>query len=107
LTGVLGLDSVSLTGGTASFDTKNVGTGKTVTATGMGLSGADAGNYALSNPTETATAAITPELVLNGTTSADDLRLVTDASPQFVDWFVSNGGNVVQQGQLVANDPAG
>ena len=30
--------------GTASFGDKNVGTGKTVTATGLGLTGTDAGN---------------------------------------------------------------
>jgi hypothetical protein len=40
-------DDVSLVGGTAAFDTKNVGTGKTVTLTGATLDGADAGNYTL------------------------------------------------------------
>ena len=63
---MLGTDAVSLTGGTAAFDTKNIGTAKTVTATGFLLSGADAGNYTLSNPTETTTANITPQTVLNG-----------------------------------------
>ena len=37
--------SSTLTGGTATFDNKNVGTGKTVTLTGATLTGADAGNY--------------------------------------------------------------
>ena len=36
---------MSLTGGTAAFADKNVGTGKTVTVTGLTLSGTDAGNY--------------------------------------------------------------
>src|SRR5436309_12335711 len=40
-------DAVSLTGGTATFDNKNVGMGKTVTLTGASLTGADAGNYVL------------------------------------------------------------
>jgi len=40
-------DDVSLVGGTAAFDTKNVGTGKTVTLTGATLEGDDAGNYTL------------------------------------------------------------
>ncbi|QNA43363.1 YDG domain-containing protein [Lacibacter sediminis] len=40
-------DVVSLVGGTATFDTKNVGVNKTVTLTGATLSGADAGNYNL------------------------------------------------------------
>ena len=34
-------DVVSLVGGTATFDTKSVGLGKTVTLTGATLSGAD------------------------------------------------------------------
>ncbi len=38
---------MSLTGGAASFGTKNVGAGKTVTLTGAVLAGADAGNYDL------------------------------------------------------------
>ena len=44
---VISGDDVSLTGGTATFDTKNVGTGKTVTLSGASLTGADAGNYVL------------------------------------------------------------
>src|SRR4029077_2366970 len=58
LTGVLGSDVVSYTGGTATFANKNVGTGKIVTATGLSLSGADAGNYTVSS-TATAPANIT------------------------------------------------
>jgi hypothetical protein len=55
LAGVVSGDSVSL-GGTASgtFADKNVGTGKTVTVSGLALSGADAGNYTLTPPTTTA-----------------------------------------------------
>ena len=49
LTGVLGTDDVSLTGGTATFDNANVGNDKTVTLNGATLSGTDAGNYALSS----------------------------------------------------------
>src|SRR5439155_5530573 len=41
LTGVIGSDDVSLSGGTATFASKTVGTAKTVTATGLSLSGAD------------------------------------------------------------------
>ena len=54
-----GLDAVSLSGGTATFDTKNIGTGKTVTAAGLALTGADAGNYVLAKAhTATTTADI-------------------------------------------------
>ncbi|MBF9238478.1 T9SS type A sorting domain-containing protein [Hymenobacter sp. BT683] len=58
LTGALANDAVSLDGGTASYDTKNVGTGKTVTLTGFTLAGDDAPNYDLLS-VETTTANIT------------------------------------------------
>src|SRR2546426_11036071 len=68
LTGVIAPDVVSLTGGTATFSDKNVANGKTVTATGFTLSGADAGNYQLASTTLTATANITPRpLTVSGT----------------------------------------
>jgi hypothetical protein len=47
LSGVLSEDDVNLTGGTATFNDKNVGEGKTVTLTGASLSGSDADNYIL------------------------------------------------------------
>ena len=66
----LGHDSVSLGGiGTAVFADKNVGTGKAVTVSGYTLSGADAGNYTLVEPTGL-TANITPaSLVIIGITA--------------------------------------
>ncbi len=69
LVGAIGGDAVSLTGGTASFDDKNVGTGKVVTLTGASLSGLDAGNYVLDS-VATATADITA-LHITGTFTAD------------------------------------
>jgi MBG domain-containing protein/YDG domain-containing protein/concanavalin A-like lectin/glucanase superfamily protein/uncharacterized protein DUF2341 len=59
LSGVTNSDVVSLIGGTAMFADKNVGNGKTVTATGLSLSGANAGNYVLASTTATTTANIT------------------------------------------------
>lgn len=50
LVGVVGGDTVGFTMGTATFDTPNVGTNKTVTGSGFGLSGADLGNYLLTQP---------------------------------------------------------
>src|SRR5207245_7515450 len=38
----------------ATLSNKNVGTGKTVTVSGLTISGADAGNYSLTQPTTTA-----------------------------------------------------
>src|SRR5207237_1067445 len=47
LSGTITGDVVSLTGGTATFVDKYVGTGKVVTLTGASLNGGDAGNYVL------------------------------------------------------------
>ena len=70
--GVVGSDDVSLTGGVATFADKNVGTGKTVTATGFSVSGASVGNYVLSSPSASATASITPlPLTVTGITAND------------------------------------
>jgi filamentous hemagglutinin family protein len=50
--GIIGGDDVSLGGsGVGSFANKNVGTNKAVTVSGYTLSGADAGNYLISQPT--------------------------------------------------------
>ena len=49
---------MTLDGGTATFDTKDIGTGKTVTLSGATLAGADAGNYVL-DAVATTTADIT------------------------------------------------
>lgn len=64
-----GSDVVTLAGtAAATFANKNAGTGKTVTVTGLTLSGVDAANYTLVVPTLTAT--ITPlDLTLLGLTA--------------------------------------
>src|SRR5439155_18114561 len=64
LTGVIGSDAVSLSGGTATFASKTAGTAKTVTATGLSLSGADAANYQLASTTATTTADITARVLI-------------------------------------------
>ncbi len=79
LAGVVGADDVSYAGGTASFADRNVGAGKAVTASGLALTGADAGNYTV-NSTAGTTAditarpitvtAVTHTKVYDGTTSA-------------------------------------
>ena len=51
-------DAVTAAYTSASFDNKNVGTGKTVTVTGISISGGDAGNYDLVNTTATTSAGI-------------------------------------------------
>jgi hypothetical protein len=62
LTGVLAGDTVTLTGGTATFDSATVGTGKTVTLTGATLTGTHAANYTLSS-VSTTTANITAKVL--------------------------------------------
>src|SRR5262249_60119981 len=56
LSAVLSGDSVSLNSASATgaFADKNAGTAKTVNVSGLSLSGTDAGNYSLSQPTATA-----------------------------------------------------
>ena len=86
MTGVLPADTanVTLTGGTATFSDKNVGTGKTVTGTGFSLSGSAAGNYTLASSTLTTTANITALTVTGSFTAAgkayDDATTATTIS---------------------------
>ncbi len=80
LTGVLGADDVSYTGGTATFNNKNVGTGKTVSGSGFSLSGGDAGNYSV-NTTATTTADITSRTL---TISATGVNKVYDSTTDAV-----------------------
>ena len=53
LAGTIAGDVIVYSGGAATFDNKNAGTGKTVTATGLGLTGADAGNYTVNTTATT------------------------------------------------------
>jgi len=70
--GIVGNEVVSLTGGSASFATAAVGTGKTVTGTGFTLTGADAGNYDLASTTLTTSADITPALTAIGDATVNE-----------------------------------
>jgi filamentous hemagglutinin family protein len=76
----LGSDRVSLGGtATAVFSSKNVGTGKAVTVSGYTLSGADASNYTLVEPTGL-TANITPaSLAIGGLTANNKIYDATVA----------------------------
>src|SRR5207249_2004488 len=71
LTGTIGTDNVNLGGGTATFPSKTIGTGKTVTATGLSLNGGDAGNYQLASTNATATADITAKALVVSATGAN------------------------------------
>ena len=72
--GKVGNDDVTIdvAKATGTFDTKNVGTGKTVTITDITLGGNDAGNYTLSSDSATATADITAKTVtVSGITASN------------------------------------
>lgn len=80
LVGVLAGEDVTLTATGGTFDDKNVGTGKTVTAT-LALAGADAGNYELVNAgPRTSTADITAKSVTGSFTAADKVWDGTNAA---------------------------
>ena len=54
VTGMVAGDGVTATATTGNFDTKNVGSGKTVTFTGLKLTGGNAANYTLASTTAAA-----------------------------------------------------
>jgi hypothetical protein len=71
LSGAVTGDDVALDGGTATFSDKNVGNGKTVTLTGAGLSGDDAGNYVLDSVSTTTAKIWAKALTVSGITAND------------------------------------
>src|SRR5205823_901348 len=68
LVGVIGLDTVSInsSGYSATFATKTVGTAKAVTVLGVALSGTDAGNYTVSQPSGLTADITAKNLTING-----------------------------------------
>ncbi len=128
LVGVISPDAVTLSGGTATFDTRTVGDGKTVTLTGATLAGDDAGNYTLTG-VATTTANITA-LGITGTFTADnkvyngnavaavltqtlngvidpDVVTLTGGSASFSDKDVANGKTVTSSGMSLSGAQAG
>ncbi|MBM4463577.1 MAG: Ig-like domain repeat protein, partial [Chloroflexi bacterium] len=90
LVGVVGGDDVTLStaGAVGAFANKHVGTGKTVTVSGLTISGDDAGNYTLTQPTTAANitarsitvTAATDSKVYDGTTSSAGVPAITAGS---------------------------
>ncbi len=81
LSGVITGDVVNITDGTGSFANKTVGTSKVVTATGYGISGADAGNYTLSAQPSGLTADITGASLT--ITAQDKSKTYGSPNPEF------------------------
>src|SRR5207244_735136 len=73
----LGSDDVTPAYTSASFDNKNVGSGKPGWVSGISISGTDAGNYSLTSSTASTTADITAR---NLTVSASGVNKVYDAT---------------------------
>ncbi|MFP5237143.1 MAG: beta strand repeat-containing protein, partial [Acidobacteriota bacterium] len=82
LSGVLPADSSNVTcaAGGGTFASKNVGSGITVTATGIALSGSAAANYTLTSTTATTTASITPVSVTASVTASNKTYTGTTAA---------------------------
>ena len=130
LSGVVNSEDVTLTEGTGEFTDKNAGTGKTVTATGYSIAGADEGNYSLSEQPTGLSADITPapltitgitadNKVYDGTTSAtltggslsgiinsDDVTL-TDGSGEFADKNAGTSKTITVTGYSIAGTDVG
>lgn len=107
LTGIVGSDNVSLSGSpTANFNDKKVGTDKPITVSGYSLTGTDAGNYTLTQPTGlkanitakalTVTGAVAQDKVWDGTTAATITGATLSGliSPDVV--TISGGGTFAQ-----------
>ncbi len=127
LVGVLAGDTVALAANNAKgvFADKNVGTGKTVTVSGLTISGASSGNYTLKQPT--ATASITQRSltvtakgvnkVYDGTTNATatlsdnrvsgDVLAASYAAASFTNKTVGNGKPVNVKGIAISGTDAG
>ncbi|MGC6411530.1 MAG: YDG domain-containing protein, partial [Candidatus Puniceispirillaceae bacterium] len=130
ISGLIDGDSVSVSGGSASFADANVGSGKTVTFSGFSLSGDDASNYNLTTASTTTTADITAVSLslsaptasnktydqsaaatlsnqgsLSGILSGDDVSL-TGGSASFADANVGSGKTVTFSGYSLTGDEA-
>jgi hypothetical protein len=81
LAGVQGGDQVTLilTNTAGTFDTKSVGTGKTVTVSGLVIAGSDAGKYTLTQPTTTAAITVAT-LTVSGITANNKMYDGTTAA---------------------------
>ena len=123
----VGSDNVSVTWTSATFANKNVGNGKTVTISGLALTGTDANKYTLSSTTATATANITARSltvtatgvnkVYDGTTAAtvtlSDNRVAGDVftasytTATFANKNVGNGKTISVSGISIGGPDAG
>lgn len=94
LDGLVSGDAVTIASASRTYADKNAGTGKTVTATGLTISGADAGNYSLASTTATGTVGTINKKVLTGTlvgSLSRDYDGTTAAAVQLANYSVLDG----------------
>jgi len=90
----IGDDAISLTNESATFDSKNVGTEKDITVTGISLSGEDAVNYTLANTTAMTAAAITPATISVWVTASDKVYDGTNTATATLNNNAIDGDNI-------------
>ena len=101
LTGVVGSDVVGCSAGSATFDTPSVGTGKTVTVSGLTLSGAASANYTPASTTATTMAAITAVTDTTPPTAPSGLTATPTSATQINLAWTASTDNVGVTGYLV------
>jgi outer membrane protein OmpA-like peptidoglycan-associated protein len=81
LVGTQGSDVVNLSvaNATATFDTKNVGTGKTISIDALSISGTDSANYTLTQPTTSASITV-KALTVSGITASNKVYNASTAA---------------------------
>jgi hypothetical protein len=98
LSGVVDGDNVGCMAGAANFASAGVGSGITVTATGITLTGSAAGNYVLSSTTATTIANISQAQVTAGVTAQnktyDTTKAATITSCNLTGVYSGDSGNV-------------
>ncbi len=108
--GLIEGDTVNLVGGTATFDNKNVGTGKIVTLSGSSLDGTDANNYSLAS-VATTTANITTKHITGSFTASNKVYDGNDTATVLTrslnDVFDGDNVNLVEGAATFANAEIG
>ena len=89
--GVLGTDTVTFSSTSAVYDSKNAGA-RTISVTGIAISGGDAGNYTLSTTSADSTGTISKATItIAGTTGVDKTYDTTTALPGGATGFTYTG----------------
>ncbi|WP_225422666.1 beta strand repeat-containing protein, partial [Pseudomonas huaxiensis] len=102
----IGQDEVSVSGtGAASFADKNAGTGKAVTVNGYTLSGADANNYTLDQPTGLTANINKADLAITGISASNKTYDGTDSA--LLTGTAALSGTVFGQDAVIISDTGG